>query len=337
MLKIKIVDGENLDLWVAEVTPPQGNWRSPQPMPWRELDQILTSMGFDKDELMNARIEAYVEDSESAYRRLEKEYLPFLQATLAGEREVPPPQRRFIEAWMAYALYYRDEIRPLWNVLYRSDAVFHSSPSCDELSWAFLRLRERGWLAVDGDRFGLTPEGSHIVRDVLSQDDDMYWYVLIERWMSEHPLPGDENAEIWKSETKVFDKNAESEYRRLEKEYLPFLQAALAGERGVLPPQRLISEAWVAYALYRLDGIRPLWEVIRSADDLFINIPDPDKLSWAFLRLRERGWLAVDGDRFGLTSKGRRVIRRLKRRYKDMHWWEPLQNWMSDHPLPGDE
>ena len=337
MLILKIVNQDVPYLWTAEVTPPQGNWRSPQPMPWRELDQILTSMGFDKDELMNARIKAYVEHAETTYRRVEKEYLPFLQATLAGEREVPPPQRSFIEAWMAYALYFREEILPLWDVLDTADAVYHSSPSCDELSWAFLRLQKRGWLIVDGERFGLTPKGRRVIQDILSRDDDQHWYVKLDDWISDNPPPGEDKAEVWRAQTKVFAKNAESEYRRVEKEYLPFLQAALAGERKVPPPQRLISEVLFAYALYRCEGMHPLWEVIKSADDLFISIPHYDDISWAFLRLRERGWLMVDGERFGLTPKGRRVIRRLKRRYKDMYWWEALQNWMADHPLPGDE
>lgn len=189
---------------------------------------------------------------------------------------------------------------------------------------------------VDGERFGLTPEGRRIIEDILSRDDDMFWYVRIEKWMSEHPLRGEDRVENLRNETKVFAENSESEYRRLEKEYLPLLQAALAGEREV-PPSRRIKEVLFAYALYRRDGMRSLWEVIKSADDLFIRIPDYDELSWAFLRLRRRGWLIVDGEKFGLTSEGRRIIQDIKSRNKEMHWWEPLEKWMSEHPMPGDE
>ena len=121
-----------------------------------------------------------------------------------------------------------------------------------------------------------------------------------------------------------------------EKEYLPLLQAALAGERKVPPPEGRIGEAWLACALYRLEGERALWEVLSSADELFYRVPPYDELSWAFLRLRKRGWLMVDGERFGLTPEGRRVIHDLKGRDDHLHWWEKIERWIYDHPL-GDE
>ncbi|MDW5562958.1 MAG: hypothetical protein SA339_07000 [Methanomassiliicoccus sp.] len=145
MLTMKIVEWKDDHyLWTAEVTTPQGIWRTPQPTHPRELNQMLLSMGVDKDEIFNARTKAFTEDAEITYRRLEKEYLPFLQAVLAGEREVPK-QEPFAEGWLAYALlahHTNEELRPLWEVLYSADAENHAIPTYDEISWAFLPQKE---------------------------------------------------------------------------------------------------------------------------------------------------------------------------------------------------
>jgi len=72
---------------------------------------------------------------------------------------------------------------------------------------------------IDGERFGLTPEGHRVVQeiwseyngpywyekldkltpegrrgiqDMLSKSDDLYWDAKIEKWLLKHPLPGDE-------------------------------------------------------------------------------------------------------------------------------------------------
>ncbi len=384
MIRMTIVDGENLDQWTAEVTTPQETWKSPHPMPHRELNGILLSMGLDKDEILNAEVKAYVEHADSNYRRAEKQYLPLLQAALAGEREVPA-QTPFVEAWMAVALSYHDGLRSLWEVIGSADDANRCYPSPDEISWAFLRLRRRGWLAIEGEKFGLTPEGYRAEKEIEDKDEPPWpewsreqWtdYVLgrvplinrtwsvkkLEDWMLNNPLPGDDK--LWSADTKVGAKNAESEYRRLEKIYLPFLQAALAGEREVPPPQRPRIEVWFAYALYRRDGMHPLWEVIRAADEVLHEIPHYDDISWAFLRLRKWGWLIVDGERFGLTPEGRRVAQDIWSEYNgpywyekldkltpegrhavqdmlskndDLYWYAKIEKWLLKHPLPGDE
>jgi len=73
---MKIVDREGLPdfphLWAAEVTTPQGIWRTPQPMPFREIREMLLSMGLDKDEIGKAETKGYVEHAESIYRGVEK-------------------------------------------------------------------------------------------------------------------------------------------------------------------------------------------------------------------------------------------------------------------------
>ena len=172
-------------------------------------------MGLDKDEIFKAETKAYVENANSTYRRVEKKYLPFIQAALAGEREVPE-QKPFDEGWLAYALLAHPTkgLHPLWEVLGSADAENHAIPTYDEISWAFLRLRRRGWLAIEGDTYGLTPEGYRAVKEIVDKDEPPWpdwsheqWteYVKgnvprikrtwssekLEKWILDHP-PGDE-------------------------------------------------------------------------------------------------------------------------------------------------
>lgn len=225
MLIIKIVGEGSIYQFTAEVTAPQGSWSSPHPMPLLELRRNLFSMGLDEDEISNAETKAYheyfmtennlktaVEDAKTTYGRVEKKYLPFIQAALAGERDVPA-QKPFAEGWLAYSLLH-EGLRPLWEVLFSADAENHAIPTYDEISWAFLRLRRRGWLAVEGERFGLTPEGSRAVKEIVDKDEPpwpdwtpLQWtaYVLghgprinrtwalkkLEDWILKNPPPSD--------------------------------------------------------------------------------------------------------------------------------------------------
>lgn len=224
MLKIKIVGQGSIYQFTAEVTGPQGSWSSPHPMPLLELRRKLLSMGLDKGEIENAEATAYHEyfmteanlkacheEAKITYGRIEKKYLPFILAALAGEREVPE-QRPFDEGWLAYALLCNKGPRHLWEVLFSADAENHAIPTYDEISWAFLRLRRRGWLAVEGEQFGLTPEGSRAVKEIVDKDEPpwpdwtpLQWtaYVLghvprinrtwslrkLDDWISENPPP----------------------------------------------------------------------------------------------------------------------------------------------------
>jgi hypothetical protein len=200
-------------------------------MPLLELRRKLLSMGLDKGEIENAEAiayheyfmpennaetRAYIEHAEATYQRVEKEYLPFIQAALAGEREVPA-QTPFAVGWLAYSLlahHTNEGLRPLWEVLFSADAENHAIPDYDEISWAFLWLRRRGWLAVEGDTFGLTPEGRRAVQEIVDKDEPpwpdwtpLQWtsYVLghgprinrkwalkkLEDWILKNPPPSD--------------------------------------------------------------------------------------------------------------------------------------------------
>ena len=106
--------------------------------------------------------------------------------------------------------------RSLMQVIWSADAANHKIPNCDEISWAFWRLRERGWLAIEGDMYDLTPEGRRAVREIVDRGEPPWpvwnfeewafymrtgrpvlpkrtWPVKkLEDWISENPLPGDE-------------------------------------------------------------------------------------------------------------------------------------------------
>jgi len=93
-----------------------------------------------------------------------------------------------------------------------------------------------------------------------------------------------------------------------------------------------------------------LRDVLESADALEHAIPNYDEISWAFLRLRRRGWLAIDGEMYGLTLEGRRAVKKIADRWEKLSLLldrvgksslldrvSKLEKWFSNHPPPGDE
>lgn len=116
----------------------------------------------------------------------------------------------------------------------------------------------------------------------------------------------------------------------------------------------------MADALSSYDGLRPLDEFILSADAANYAIPDYDEVSWAFLRLRRRGWLAIEGEMFGLTPEARCIINEIeaKDELPGLDWsreewtkfledngpgvtraWsvKKLEKWIVNYPPPGDK
>jgi len=126
-----------------------------------------------------------------SYRQWAEEITPQLHAALAGEREVPP-QPPFIEAWLADALFYYDRPLSLEEVIESADAIDHAIPNPDEIAWAFLRLRKRGWLLVVGDLYGLTAEGRRAIEVIVAQGEAPWRVGRLEEWISAHPPPGEE-------------------------------------------------------------------------------------------------------------------------------------------------
>ncbi len=176
------IDKQGDDLYTADVTPPQGSWRSPHPMPNDELGRNLLSMGCEAVEIQNALQDAGFEPFSSGDREAAKIIRPLLIAALAGEREVPA-QTPFTEAWSACALSVKEGARFLSEVIGSADALNDAVPNPDEISWAFLRLRRRGWLVIDGERFGLTPEGRRTVEEIVDRREPPWPDWSREEWM----------------------------------------------------------------------------------------------------------------------------------------------------------
>jgi hypothetical protein len=153
-----------------------------------ELGKKLRSLGHDKVKVRNALHAAGVGYCPKTIK-LARTTQPLLQAALAGEREVPE-QEPHTEAWLAYALPRSDMMYSLIQVIGNANFTMDGYPTSDEICWAFLRLRRRGWLTIEGDTYGLTPKGKRAVKEI--QNDNSRWPRKLVNWMTEHPLPGDE-------------------------------------------------------------------------------------------------------------------------------------------------
>lgn len=175
-------------LWTAEVTQPHGRWRPPRPMAIGYLIEALKSIGCHQTDIDHALREAATIQSQ---RYWDDEIAPKVDAALAGEYEVPP-QQPFTEAWLAYSLFLGESLLPLKDIVDIADYVNHALPSPDEIAWAFLRLRTRGWLAEQGGLYGLTTEGRRNVRGIVSEGGVIDRLERLKEWILAHPPPGSE-------------------------------------------------------------------------------------------------------------------------------------------------
>jgi hypothetical protein len=178
-------------LWTAEVTPPEGGGlplRSTGPMTVGDLIAALKTTGCNQADIDNALREAMARYSQAFKdERAEQDYGPRLRAALAGEQEVAP-QRPFIEPWIAYALFLDQAPASLASVLDTADFIDHLVPTPDEIAWAFVRLRRRGWLAVEANLYGLTAEGTRGIAVIIGEDGDRLDKInRLEAWASAHP------------------------------------------------------------------------------------------------------------------------------------------------------
>ena len=175
------------DKYIAEVTPPDGQWRTPYPMSVEELAVALKNIGCGR----KASGDAFQEALLQSYRPMADEFSPQIRAALNRERDVPR-QEPFSEAWLAYALYYYSRPLSLWEVLESADAINHLIPNPDEIAWAFLNLRKRGWLVVEGELYGLTPEGRRAIDAIVAQGHAPRPVLSLEEWITAHPPPSNE-------------------------------------------------------------------------------------------------------------------------------------------------
>jgi hypothetical protein len=117
------------------------------------------------------------------------------------------------------------------------------------------------------------------------------------------------------------------QYRELAEKISPVVRAALVGELKV-PEQKQWSEAVIGLALFQEKNTASLDAVIGQADILNAAVPTAEEVAWAFLRLRKRDWLVVQGDSYGLTFEGRNSIRIIVSRTP----LRQLDDWISDNP-----
>lgn len=172
-------------LWTAEVTSPEGQWQSPRPMAIGHLIEVLKSIGCQQTDIDHALQEAAAIQSQ---RYWDSEIGAKLGAALAGECDVPP-QQPFTEAWLAYALFLGDSLLSLKDVVDIADSINHALPNTDEIAWAFLRLRKRGWLAEQGGQYGLTAEGRRAIGDIVSKGNVLDQVEQLKEWTLAHPPP----------------------------------------------------------------------------------------------------------------------------------------------------
>jgi len=183
-MPIKVVKEGNL--YSAEVTKDADGqlWRSPRPMPSNELWLALRGIGCTPEEIV---IAFQGVGRPSPYYHWADEMLPRVKDALAGSREVPP-QAPFSEAWITYALFWSQSPIPLRDVIGNADAINVLIPTADEIAWAFLRLRKRGWLVVQGNLYGLTAEGRNAIETIVGKEGGVLEQAeRLEGWMLAHP------------------------------------------------------------------------------------------------------------------------------------------------------
>ncbi|GEM_PF-4043768 len=119
------------------------------------------------------------------YHEFAEKISPVVRAALSGELNLPE-QRQFSEAWIGLALFGHKGIASLEEIVGSADAINHGIPTPEEVAWAFLRLRKRGWLEVKGGSYGLTLEGRQAIDVIVSQDH----LERLNEWISSNPPSG---------------------------------------------------------------------------------------------------------------------------------------------------
>ena len=152
-------------LWTAEVTPPHGSWRSPNPMVVGDLTEALSSIGCRREDIDLALREAYPVKRE---RDWNDQMLPKLRQALAGTCEVPP-QEPCEEGIIAYILFERESPLALWEISDAYDYLNRVGMTADVLAWAFTRMNARRWLADHGTLFGLTANGRKAITEIVGE------------------------------------------------------------------------------------------------------------------------------------------------------------------------
>jgi hypothetical protein len=123
------------------------------------------------------------------YHEYAEKINPIVRAALAGELKIEGQKQRS-EAWLGLALFGSKGLVPLEEVVASADAINHLIPSPNEVAWAFLCLKKRGWLAIERDSYGLTSEGRRAIDTILSQDH----FERLTEWILNNPPVGPKTA-----------------------------------------------------------------------------------------------------------------------------------------------
>ena len=185
-VRVKVVNVGNL--YSAEVKKDGIDpiWQSPRPMPTNELWLALREAGCTTEEIVTA-FEGVPRPS--SYYHFADDMLPMIEAALAGKREVPP-QKPFSEAWIAVSILCEDlsgTTHHLEDILEQADSINIGIPTADEVAWAFLRLRKRGWLSIERGEYRLTPEGCRAIQSIAGDASGFESTERLEEWVLAHP------------------------------------------------------------------------------------------------------------------------------------------------------
>src|SRR5213594_3248180 len=121
-----------------------------------------------------------------SYRQWAEAIAPQLQMLLAAESMIPP-QRPFTEAWITMALFWDDSPHSLEGIIATADAINHDIPYPEEIAWALVRLRKRGWLVEQGGSYQLSAEGRGYIEHITGEGGVLDKAERLEEWTLAHP------------------------------------------------------------------------------------------------------------------------------------------------------
>lgn len=238
-----------------------------------------------------------------SYQADAEDFTPIIQAILDGKSETP--QFPAAEAWLAYFLCITESSLYREEITRKSDMLNIQVPPVIEVEWAFERLKARGWLRI-----------AYAIDSAKTSGWDGDWAYSIalgaKRILSR--VAGDMS-------------DYHETYKRL-KDWL-----------STHPPDSPFAELDLAHTLYFNESTMPLAKILEEMDWEDIGYPNAHLLGAAFLRLRKRGWLLIEGEhRYGLTSEARRLMNNIIKSERYLgRIDQDLREWMFANPPPGYE
>ncbi len=173
-------------LFEAEVSGPDSKWRTPHPMTSNDLARALLSLGCSPLEIATEFRKAGIVSYSGYYRTFASDTVPRVEAVLAGEVMVRP-MSAFEEAWIALALFLSDAPLTVEGIIEGADSIEHAIPNSDEVAWALLKLRERGWLVSAGGTYNLTDRGKEMIESILNRSKGLSHLRSLEEWLATNP------------------------------------------------------------------------------------------------------------------------------------------------------